>query len=532
MCSLTKNLTTDYIDFPDYSEYYKKIIYVIRSIKNFFKVKYFLFFFLILILFQSELQSQIIDYNDSIERNAQFNFWAGPRSKMTALEIASYCAPVFWFSSDEPELHNKKGKEINIPRPYPFDSATSKPVVYYQIKNLLVKKNVSGQAYIPDKENKNNSIIDLSMINGFEINYTHYYEFEAGLGAHRHDNEQVQFKVYVEDDSRVNGLRIYEFVLLEVKAKAHALSWYDNTYVLDTTTIETKLPFHILVEEGKHASCTDVNADGYYTPGYDVNVSINDAWGLRDVIRTGGLFTSDYQGWMSKPRKPEYSVLPPLPKDSPYYKKFIKDSIYSPDNAVYELRPMPPLKNAGKDLLLKNDMSAYVLNHWPDFEKDSDTRRIINWWQEDRLLKSVSVAARYDKNLGISVSFPLLIFKNVEAPIVNGWLVNKVYWQDFRSTDFGYSILYTSSASRFLDPYFSAGIEINKTKDEQTDSFKRKTEFVVESGLKFRANLKYSFLKFLSFLTDFWGIRIGVKNTGFSDIKRLNYVLEVGAGVW
>jgi hypothetical protein len=32
--------------------------------------------------------------------------------------------------------------------------------------------------------------------------------------------------------------------------------------------------------------------------------------------------------------------------------------------------------------------------------------------------------------------------------------------------------------------------------------------------------------------TDFWGVRIGIKNYGFFDIDKLTYVLEFGAGVW
>ncbi|MDZ4711053.1 MAG: hypothetical protein SGI89_01855 [bacterium] len=50
--------------------------------------------------------------------------------------------------------------------------------------------------------------------------------------------------------------------------------------------------------------------------------------------------------------------------------------------------------------------------------------------------------------------------------------------------------------------------------------------------MKFRANVKFSFLKFLGFLTDFWGLRFGIKNTGFIDIKNLSYVFDIGAGVW
>ncbi|MEO8665701.1 MAG: hypothetical protein ABI462_09415 [Ignavibacteria bacterium] len=464
--------------------------------------------------------------------NTDFIFWTGTKSKLTALEFASYCAPIFWFSSDEPVLKRTKGKDIRIPSNYPFEADSNRPVVYYQIRDILVEENARGLAWIPDKKNRNNSIIDLSKINGVQIDYTHYYEFEAGLGAHKHDNEQVQFKIYVDDNEKRNGVTYYQLILLQVTAKAHALTWYDNIYVLDTNTIETELPFNILVEEGKHASCTDVNGDGYYTPGYDVNVSTNDAWGLRDVIRTGGLFTPDFQSWMAKIRKPEYRVFPPLPLDSPYRKKFMVDSVYASDNAVYELRPMPRTNKALPDRLLKKDMTGYSMDVWPQFEKDTDIRKVVDWWEADRLLKSISIAARYNVRAGIAISFPLLIVKNVETPVIGGWMVNRIYFQDVDFRDFGYNILITPSASRFLDPYFAVGFEQDKFNDEVTGEVKRKTDFVMETGIKLRANVKFSFLKFLGFLTDFWGVRLGIKNQGFMEIKKLSYVIEIGAGVW
>ena len=43
------------------------------------------------------------------------------------------------------------------------------------------------------------------------------------------------------------------------------------------------------------------------------------------------------------------------------------------------------------------------------------------------------------------------------------------------------------------------------------------------------ANIAYSPLRFLPF-TDFWGVRLGVKNWGFWDIERMTYVMEIGAG--
>ncbi len=54
---------------------------------------------------------------------------------------------------------------------------------------------------------------------------------------------------------------------------------------------------------------TDKNGDGVFTPGYDVNVRINDAWGVRDIIRTGMLFSGGFEGWMAKVRRPALGTI-------------------------------------------------------------------------------------------------------------------------------------------------------------------------------------------------------------------------------
>ena len=59
------------------------------------------------------------------------------------------------------------------------------------------------------------------------------------------------------------------------------------------------------------------------------------------------------------------------------------------------------------------------------------------------------------------------------------------------------------------------------------------TDFVMETGLKFRVNMKYSPLKFLAKVTDFWGFRLGLKYQGnVWDIKNLGLVMEIGAGTF
>lgn len=469
---------------------------------------------------------------DSIVINKAFVFWSGSKSEMTFKELASYCAPIFWFSPDEPELRNKSGKEIDIPAYFPFEKQADRPVVYYQFRNILKSENATGDVVKKDKTDKNNSIIDLSKVVAIDIDYSHYYRNEAGLGGHKHDTEQSQFKVYVERIKTDSAAYRYRFLLLQVTAKAHALPWYDNIYNTDTLSTELKLPFHILVEEGKHASCTDINGDGVYTPGYDVNVRTNDAWGLRDIIRTGSLFTSDFQSYMAKNRKPEHRVFPPLPADSPHRERYMVNGVYAPDNAIYELRAMPSAVSALPDKKLEHDMSGYAADRWPLVSKDTDSKKLFSWIETDLLIKSFAVNARYDDDLwGISFTFPLLIIKNVETPLIGGWMVNRIYLQGEKFRDYGYNLLITPSASRFMDPYFSAGVE-SKYKVDESGNSSRKEEFVLETGIKFRANVIFSPLKFLSFLTDFWGLRLGIKNTGFPLIKDLNYTIELGAGVW
>jgi hypothetical protein len=461
-------------------------------------------------------------------------FWEGVDPLMKMSDLVAYCAPVFWFSPDEPELHNKQGKEILIPSPFPFDESADSPVVYYQVGKVIVSKDDNEYILEINETNPGNTVLDLSRIYGLDIDYNHYYRFESGLGGHDHDTEQAQFKVYVHHIEDPEGVKKYQLYLLQVTGKAHALMWYDNIYKVnrDNLNPELVLPFHIFVEEGKHASITDMNADGYYTPGYDVNVRRNDAWGLRDVIRTGNLFSPEFKGWMAKVRRPPHRVFPPLPLDSPHRAKYSRNGEYAPDNAIYELRPMPSSEKALPDLVLAKDMEGYYREGWPQITSVSGDKKFHDWWEAENFIHSLAVAFRLNDVAGISFSFPLLFVKNVEAPLVGGWLVNRIYLQDHSLRDFGYNILYTPSASRFLDGYLSFGLEVDHYNIPDVEELQRRTDFVYETGIKLRGNVKYSPLKFLSVLTEFWGVRLGVKARGFMKIDDLSYVFEFGAGVW
>ena len=158
--------------------------------------------------------------------------------------------------------------------------------------------------------------------------------------------------------------------------EAHGIEWFWNVLESDA---DTRFPMHVLVEEGKHGMCTDKNSDGYYTPGFDVNVRINDAWGVRDIIRGGLLFTGSYQSWMTKVRRPEHRVIPPLPDDSPLRGRLSRHGVYAPDNAVYELRPLPSSDLAAHDELLHHKMQEKESPGWPRMEEFSDLKQFGHW---------------------------------------------------------------------------------------------------------------------------------------------------------
>ena len=55
-----------------------------------------------------------------------------------------------------------------------------------------------------------------------------------------------------------------------------------------------------------------------------------------------------------------------------------------------------------------------------------------------------------------------------------------------------------------MDPYFSVGVEIDKFYKQEETVLSSNTDIVFETGIKIRGNVKYSPLKFLGVLTDFW----------------------------
>jgi hypothetical protein len=474
--------------------------------------------------------------------------WWGTESRLPLDRLAAYAAPVFWHSPDEPELEGMSGADVPVPEVLPLETADG-PVVYYQLKEIQTAVGTTGSVFARNSADVGKSVLDLTNGGLLRLDYYAYYSDEAGLGAHKHDIEPVEFKIaYARSDGPAlqeagyGGRcreRHYVLIVTRVSAKAHGIEWFWNVLEVDE---ETKFPMYLFVEEGKHALATDKNADGYFTPSYDVNVRVNDAWGVRDIIRSGGLFSGGYEAWMTKVRKPEHRVFPPLPADSPLLPKGLqRQPGYRGETAVYELRPLPPAsavkewdEEQARIYESPHPLYPFVadkeVSGWPEVAEFETFKQVEEWVSSGALKRSLSIALIADGNLGVSWVFPFFIVKNLHVDMSGGYILHRMYltWGD--SDNFGWQLLYTSSASRWVDPYFSAGAEWQGEIVTEDATIDDRVDFVLETGLKFRAQIGHSPVKFLSFLTDFWGLRIGIKNYGFFDIDRLTYVLEVGAG--
>ena len=304
---------------------------------------------------------------------------------------------------------------------------------------------------------------------------------------------------------------------------------------------QTFFPLSILIEEGKHASATDKNGDGIFTPGYDMSKRVNDAWGVRDITSSGRLFTGSFQGWMAKRRSTESLLFPPLPISSPYYGQMIdRFGSHVQTKTTYQLRAYPeyPVKDTDEQLIrLMKDKKPHK---WPKIVKTSGDGKINHWIKEEKDYRSVSVAYRWDDSNNSNFAVPLLLFKTVEAPMTGGWLYHKFYTERSDSLALldgvrkilGHQIVHSGSASRWIDTNFGLAYEIREGPFKNGD-ISSKFFFVSEAGIKIRMNITKTPLKFLKHLgTGFWGIRLGWKNVGFREFRNSGFVLEIGAGVF
>jgi hypothetical protein len=437
--------------------------------------------------------------------------WQGPAPAPDLPTLARLLAPALWFSSDEPLL---VGRSEPIPQPHPCDSPAERAVVYYQATQIVLR----GQERVDGSGETDERFFE--KVDHFILKYFFYYDEDRGLRPHPHDLEALTMLVYLEQLD-AGCLRVR---LRRVEALAHGVHWYSNILNIERDTV---FPLMVLVEEGKHAPVPDRNADGVYTPGYDVNARVNDAWGLRDVLGSSVLLGSGYTASMSKPRDDAFRLLPP--EDAPVcagHRRARNDA--SASLGRYELRPATHVATCHPDgpqpeRLLRMMRTQRFGREWPADQFDSElARRLSDPEATFRWLSGVN--ARYESARVHAV------LQGPGYDMREFWVVPRV---QVSRGGWALEALVTPSASRWVDWYVAAGYEhgLARLAPDEDDVRQALNGFGGELGLKFRVRApgraRWALLGYR-----FGGVRVGVRSSGFTRIREPRLIVEVGPGAF
>jgi hypothetical protein len=447
--------------------------------------------------------------------------WQGSE-RLGLRDIAGLLAPMLWFSADEPLLAEEQPP---IPTAHPCDAAADGPVVYYQVTQLTYR----GDAPVGRPEEDDAAFAD--KVESFILKYYFYYPEDSGVGGHPHDLETAEFEVWLEGGGSCRRVR-----LASIEALAHGSRWYSNTLKIRP---DTRYPVTLFVEEGKHATAPDRNADGTFMRGYDVTERVNDAWGVRDSLGHGVLLSSGYASEMTKARKENCRLLPPDSRHlqvSPRHRSYVDGS---PSLGRYELRPAntvaacPEIPTDRTRLLRMMADHRFGIAELPTQYKAGSIDHALS---ELSLPDSWLSASLRVANRRLGGAF---IFKGLD--LREGWIVPRVTVSGHDVTG---ELLFTPSASRWADYYFSGGvrrqyvtrresrtIETEQGPQEITVLVPPSWNIVVETGVKFRAELPRKMRPFV-FGYSFGGLRFGLQALGFSRVEQFRFIWEIGAGAW
>lgn len=433
-------------------------------------------------------------------------------------EIAEMLAPILWFSPDEPLLQQEKP----FPSAHPCDVPADGPVVYYQVSEVVLR----GQEPVVEPIESDTRFFEKVRL--MSLNMFFYYPRDIGMGGHEHDIEGAIFEVALERQG--NGCNVVRLLL--VKASAHGQPWYANRL---KPASGTRYPITLLVEEGKHASCTDRNSDGRYTPGYDVNQFVNDGWGVRDVFGAGFLFTGNYAAYMTKTRLPDTRVLPSVDGPPPCVHPDMT-ALTNVDEALgrYELRPGAGLGLCDEMGTGRDSSFLHVMMRVNGLGQETDMLQHGSEFDR-RFVKTASgapnlarrIAVRYDeREFGIT-------FSVFGIDLGEGWLVGRLHLISGVSTE----LMFTRSASRWSDGYFLGGWEWKdsyyRTVDgEQVLETPYRSQAVWETGVRVRVGLPEGWIRWIFLNQRFAGIRTGVRFNGVDRLQNARWTIEFGSGVW
>jgi hypothetical protein len=432
--------------------------------------------------------------------------WRGPSSKrLSAADVAKLAAPIVWFSSDEPIL--TMGGNLP-PDPHPCDAPSAVPVVYWALDRVALR----GDKPLAEPIETNPALLEKA--SEIVIRYFFYYRVDIGTGGHPHDIESADIYFSLKEQS---GCR--EVQATRVVAFAHGVDWYSNELQLGS---DTRFPLTFLVEEGKHATAPDRNADGVYTPGYDVNRRIKDAWGVRDVLGSGALISPRYETSMTKPRHPHDRVVPESPPSSCLDEHHRSIEEGAEVLARYELRqsrhvPICPGIVDEKELEGSMRLNAFGLGRAPTQRSFPVVESALLQPPSATTALVPSVAYRWDQGSGVA-----LILRGLDLREL--YVVPRIIW--VAGPKLSFEALVTQTAAQFASGYFSTGAARERASDGTTG-----WHYVLETGVKLRVTLS-GWQRIFSLGYHFAGVRMGVRSNGFDHLTNLRFVFEVGAGAF
>jgi hypothetical protein len=424
--------------------------------------------------------------------------WTGSTSSVLVEDIALRVAPILWFSGDEPLFRDNLDGPIRLP----CDTPAKGKVVYYRARTSAFRhsRRRAVDATPPG------SVLTLERPN-LRIDYFFFYPRDYGGGCHSNDLESVTMELRLEVDGEGEGAR-YRVALRTISGAAHGSHFFSNDLVLTKLgTNDVSLPIVLLVEEGKHAVAPDRNADGHYTPGYDINRSLNDAWGVRDIFGASQLGPSAYQGWMTKPRHGDNRFRAHTDRASALWATSYRSAWWPklPDS-TYELRALPsacltyqdpPPEPEDFNGCKKRSVSYFLKAKGLRPEKSGFIRSAASlYWQALQSLRAIYETTPEDSparaRLGFSSSIPVY-----EVPLIGGIisLRQTALFEDWRrknhpdrssDTSLEYQAFYSPSISRRFDWYAGGGLGLDFVTSPITSAEVVYGRMIGEAGIQFR----------------------------------------------
>lgn len=444
------------------------------------------------------------------------------RSNLSVFELAAAWAPTLWFSDHEPLLDGP----VSLPHPLPTDpiqAPDGQGVVYYRA-SVVVPKDFPGVlshwgiqtsptlpsaisadpvGCPPSPADPQPDCLHLEEVALVRLQYFLYFDEDVGGGGHPHDLEIAEFWFEVAEAPLTfvppNAVAPHYIVRLDrIIGYAHGHKGFANKLRFEDggSTDPLVLPLVLLIERGKHAPAADRTGDGHFTPGFDVNRMVSDAWGIRDVFGSSWLGSRTYGSWMTLGRDDRRRAL--------YHPPGYSAPSGQPTEWTYELRDF---REAATHSPPPTDLEIYYEHHDYQAVPQDGPPRFFTFFE------TFGVGVRID--LGLA---PYLSWMAPDIPLIGGHPVLSGALGLTYSGNGAWGSLgayYTPSIAGFFSPY--GGLTW-----VGCGTCQRGAGFGPEAGFKLRIPIPRPPAP------SFIGVRVGLRYPSFQFLGGARFLFEVG----